>query len=60
MFISATILFVVLWVSWSMWSKLCNIEQKLFRMHDEMSLSLSQIEKDISLLESDVDRIESD
>lgn len=60
MFISATILFVVLWVSWSMWSKLCNIEQKLFRMHDEMSLSLSQIEKDISLLESAVDRIESD
>ena len=59
MFISATISFVVLWVSWSMWSKLCNIEQKLFRMHDEINLSLSQIERDISLLESAIDRIES-
>lgn len=58
MFISATILFIVLWGSWSIWSKLCDIEQKLFRMHDEINSSLSQIERDIGLLETVVDRID--
>ncbi len=58
MFISTAILFVVAWSAWSIWSKLCDIEQKLFRMHDEVSLSISSIEKDLRLLESSVERIE--
>ena len=59
MFISTAILFVVAWSAWSIWSKLCDIEQKLFRMHDEVALSLSSIEQDIRLLESSVERIEN-
>lgn len=58
MFISTAILFVVAWSAWSIWSKLCDIEQKLFRMHDEVSLSLSSIEQDLRLIESSVERIE--
>lgn len=58
MFISTAILFIVAWSAWSIWSKLCDIEQKVFRMHDEVSLSLSSIEKDMRLLESSVERIE--
>lgn len=59
MFISTAILFVVAWSAWSIWGKLCDIEQKLFRMHDEVSLSLSSIEQDLRLLESSVERIEN-
>lgn len=59
MFISTAILFVVAWSAWSIWSKLCDIEQKIFRMHDEVSLSLSSIEQDLRLLESSVERIEN-
>lgn len=58
MFISTAILFVVAWSAWSIWSKLCDIEQKLFRMHDEASLSLQEIEKQIDLLQSIASRIE--
>lgn len=59
MFISTAILFVVAWSAWSIWSKLCDIEQKLFRMHDEVSLSLSSIEQDLRLIESSVESIEN-
>ena len=59
MFISTTILFIVAWSAWSIWGKLCDIEQKLFRMHDEVSLSLSSIEQDLRLLESTVERVEN-
>ena len=58
MFISTAIFFVVAWSAWSIWSKLCDIEQKLFRMHDEVSLSISSIEQELQLLESSVERIE--
>ena len=44
---------------WILWSKLHDIEQKQFRMHDEMSLSLQQIEKDLSSLKDLGYRIEN-
>lgn len=44
---------------WILWSKLHDIEQKQFRMHDEMSLSLQQIEKDLSNLKDLAYRIEN-
>lgn len=44
---------------WVLWSKLCDIEQKMFKMNDEMSLSLQQIEKDLSILQDVVYRIEN-
>ena len=58
MFISAAILAIVIWCAYSFWSKLCDIEQKLFRLHDEASLSLQEIEKQIDLLQSIASRIE--
>lgn len=44
---------------WILWSKLCDIEQKIFKVHDEMSLSLQQIEKDLTVLQDIVYRIEN-
>lgn len=44
---------------WLIWSKLCDIEKKQFRMHDEISLSLQQIEKDLAILQDAVYRIEN-
>lgn len=58
MFISTAILFVVAWAAYSIWSKLCDIEQKLFRLNDEVSSSLQEIEKQIDLLQSIANRIE--
>ena len=52
MFISTAILAIVIWSAYSLWSKLCDIEQKLFRLHDEVSLSLQGIDEQIDLLQS--------
>lgn len=58
MFISTITLFIVAWAAYAIWSKLCDIEQKLFRMHDELSSSQKDIEQQINTLESTVDRID--
>lgn len=58
MFISTITLFVVAWAAYAIWSKLCDIEQKLFRMHTELSLSQKDTETQIDLLQSAVGRIE--
>lgn len=58
MFISTITLFVVAWAAYAIWSKLCDIEQKLFRMHDELSSSQKDIEQRIDILESTIDRID--
>lgn len=58
MFISTITLFVVAWAAYAIWSKLCDIEQKLFRMHTELSLSQKDIEQRINILESTIDRID--
>lgn len=58
MFIGSTILVIVVWASWSIWSKLCDIEQKLFRISDEVSLSLQNIEKEIDLMQTTIERID--
>ncbi len=59
MFISVGILFLVAYSAWSIWGKLCDIEQKLFRMHDEISLTLPDIERDLRQLEDAVERVEN-
>lgn len=43
---------------WLIWSKLCDIEQKQFRMHDEMSLTLKLIEEQVHLTQSKIERAE--
>ena len=58
MFISTAILFVVAWSAYSIWSKLCDIEQILHRVDTETSLSLQSIEQRIDLLDSTLDRID--
>lgn len=58
MFISTAILLVVVWSAYSIWSKLCDIEQKLFKMHDELSSTQKELEIQIDLLQSAVGRIE--
>lgn len=51
MFIGIGGLFLIALAWWFIWSKLCDIEQKLFRMHDEVSSSLKQIENDLDRIE---------
>lgn len=58
MFISTAILFVVAWSAYSIWAKLCDIEQILHRIDTETSLSLKGIEQQINLLDSTLDRID--
>lgn len=58
MFISTAILFVVAWSAYSIWAKLCDIEQILHRIDAETSLSLQSIEQRIDLLDSTLDRID--
>lgn len=58
MFISTAILFVVAWSAYSIWAKLCDIEQILHRIDTETSLSLQSIEQRINLLDSTLDRID--
>lgn len=58
MFISTAILFVVAWAAYSIWAKLCDIEQILHRIDTETSLSLQSIEQRIDLLDSTIDRID--
>lgn len=58
MFISTITLFIVAWAAYAVWSKLCDIEQKIFRMHDELSLSQKDIEQKVDVLESTIDRID--
>lgn len=45
---------------WLLWSKLCDIEQKQFKMHDEMSLSLKYIEEQLHLTQSMIERLHED
>lgn len=58
MFISTIALFVVAWAAYAIWSKLCDIEQKLFRMHDELLSSQKDIKQQVDILESTIDRID--
>lgn len=58
MFISTITLFIVAWAAYAIWSKLCDMEQKLFRMHDELSSSQKDIEQKIDILGSTIDRID--
>ena len=58
MFISTAILFIVVWSAYSIWAKLCDIEQILHRIDTETSLSLKGIEQRIDLLDSTLDRID--
>lgn len=58
MFISTITLFIVAWAAYAVWSKLCDIEQKIFRMHDELSLSQKDIKQKVDVLESTIDRID--
>ena len=50
---------VLFWLFWLLWSKLHNIEEKLFRIHDDMSLSLQQMEKDLNIIQDKLNRIEN-
>lgn len=43
---------------WMLWSKMHDMEQKLFRMHDEMSLSLKYLEEQVHLTQSMIERVE--
>lgn len=59
MYLGIGALFLIAFAWWLIWSKLCDIEKKQFRMHDEISLSLQQIEKDLAILQDAVYRIEN-
>lgn len=43
---------------WLLWSKLHNIEQKLFKMHDEMGSSLKYIEEQLHLTQRMIERMD--
>ncbi|KAF1016661.1 MAG: hypothetical protein GAK29_04471 [Acinetobacter bereziniae] len=45
---------------WMLWNKMHAMEQKLFRMHDEMSLSLKSIEEQVNLTQSMIERLHED
>lgn len=58
MFVGTITLFIVAWSAYAIWGKLCDMEQKIFRMHDELSSSQKDIEQQIDILESTIDRID--
>ena len=43
---------------WMLWSKLCDIESKLFRMHDEVSIELGSIKDQIDAINDSIERLE--
>lgn len=43
---------------WVLWSKLCDIESKLFRMHDEVSIELCSIKGQIDTINDSIERLE--
>lgn len=45
MFIGIGGLIIIGFLYWMLWSKLCDIESKLFRMHDEISSEISTIKE---------------
>ena len=59
MFISTITLFIVAWAAYAIWGKLCDMEQKLFRMHDELSSAQKELEKQVDINQSIAYRIET-
>lgn len=43
---------------WMLWSKLCDIESKLFRMHDEVSIELGSMKDQIDTINDSIERLE--
>ena len=58
MFIGIGGLIVIGILYWMLWSKLCDIENKLLRMHDEVSIELSHIKDQLGTIEDSIERIE--
>lgn len=57
MYLSIGVFFILAICYWMIWSKLCDIEQKQFRMHDEMSLYLKSLEEQIDITQNMIERI---
>jgi hypothetical protein len=60
MFIGIGGLFLIALAWWFIWSKLCDIEQKQFRMYEEMSSSLKSIEEQLNLTQSMIESVHED
>lgn len=45
---------------WLLWSKLCDIERKQFRMHEEMGLSLKYLEEQLHSTQSMIESVHED
>lgn len=60
MYLGMGVVFILAFALWLIWSKLCDIEQKQFRIHDEMSLSLKHIEEQLHLAQSMIESIHED
>ena len=58
MFIGIGGLIIIGILYWMLWSKLCDIESKLFRMHDETSIELSHIKDQLDTIEDSIERLE--
>lgn len=58
MFISIGGILLIGVLCWLIWSKLCDIEQKQFKMHDEIKSSLSYLEEQLHLTQSMIQQME--
>lgn len=57
MYLGFGAIFILGFALWLIWSKLCDIEKKQFRMHDEMGLSLKYLEDQLHLTQSMIERL---
>lgn len=60
MYLGFGAIFLIAFGWWLLWSKLCDIEQKQFKMHEEMDSSLKYIEKQLHLTQSMIESVHED
>ncbi len=60
MYLGFGALIILAFAWWLVWSKLCDIERKQFKIHDEISLSLKYLEEQQHLTQSMLERLQKD
>lgn len=58
MYLGVGVLAIIAIAWWLLWSKLCDIEKKQYKIHNEMSSSLKYLEEQLLLTQSMIERIE--
>ncbi|WP_033134615.1 hypothetical protein [Acinetobacter sp. MN12] len=58
MYLGIGAILIIAFAWWLLWSKICDIEQKQFKMNDEITSSLKHLEDQLEFTQSMIERIE--